>query len=164
MRVYPHLQDSGGFFVAVLERRDQTPALEPQPRFGSVALEGTNAHICNHTGRKRAKETSEAPQPKRPRLEEKIASGSRQAAQPITSANAFEAGTPGVEGAESMEVEVEKATTPAVDEVVNGGKVEVFKSSGNESFKENPYTFLAPDDPILASCMCVPFERYFEAR
>ncbi|EEB95259.1 hypothetical protein MPER_05799, partial [Moniliophthora perniciosa FA553] len=27
MRIYPHLQDSGGFFVAVLERKQKTPSL-----------------------------------------------------------------------------------------------------------------------------------------
>ena len=27
---------------------------------------------------------------------------------------------------------------------------------GEGGFKENPYTFLAPDDPVLVSCLCVP--------
>ena len=26
-------------------------------------------------------------------------------------------------------------------------------TDGGSSFKENPYTFLAPDDPIVLSCM-----------
>lgn len=38
-------------------------------------------------------------------------------------------------------------------------KTEIAKSSGNESFKENPYTFLSPDDSILISCMWVVWKR-----
>jgi multisite-specific tRNA:(cytosine-C5)-methyltransferase len=29
------------------------------------------------------------------------------------------------------------------------------KAKGDGGFKENPYTFLSPDDPILQSCMYV---------
>lgn len=37
------------------------------------------------------------------------------------------------------------------------GKIKAnVKDSGN-AFKENPYTFLVPDDPILLSCMLVSF-------
>lgn len=34
-------------------------------------------------------------------------------------------------------------------------KVSKATSGGGGSFKENPYTFLRPDDPILLSCMYV---------
>ena len=29
------------------------------------------------------------------------------------------------------------------------------KEKGNGGFKENPYTYISPDDPILTQCMCV---------
>jgi multisite-specific tRNA:(cytosine-C5)-methyltransferase len=35
------------------------------------------------------------------------------------------------------------------------GKPEAKDKDGGGSFKENPYTFLSPDDPILQSCMFV---------
>lgn len=31
------------------------------------------------------------------------------------------------------------------------------KDKGNGGFKENPYTYISPDDPILQGCMCVPW-------
>ena len=34
---------------------------------------------------------------------------------------------------------------------------DVPRSGGNESFKENPYTFLSSDNPILIASMCVVY-------
>ncbi len=51
----------------------------------------------------------------------------------------------------SMEVEITEPTDNTSADI----KPEIVKSAGNESFKENPYTFLPVDDPILTSCMCV---------
>ena len=61
-------------------------------------------------------------------------------------------------------VELEELAVPVTDDVKpetqSGsagkwkGKSQSQKSSdGGGSFKENPYTFLAPDDPILLNCM-----------
>ena len=33
------------------------------------------------------------------------------------------------------------------------GKAQSKKATDGGSFKENPYTFLAPDDPILLTCV-----------
>ncbi|KXN81699.1 tRNA (cytosine(34)-C(5))-methyltransferase [Leucoagaricus sp. SymC.cos] len=131
MRIYPHLQDTGGFFVAVLEKKNQNLVPEAQPRKRDV------------------KESSEAPEAKRPRLEENFAAKSKEDTPAATSGSASKAEIP---TAPAMDVET-GSTTVGFGEGASEGKLEIVKSSGNESFKENPFTFLAANDPILLSCI-----------
>ncbi|KAF5343843.1 hypothetical protein D9756_011343 [Leucocoprinus leucothites] len=137
MRIYPHIQDSGGFFVAVLEKKNQTPVPEPQQR------------------KRDAKEPSEAPEPKRPRLEEEVAPELKEGTSTALEKAGSEEGTPMAGVATVMDRETSQGQGLAIvtsSDVVSEEKPEIVKSSGNDSFKENPYTFLAADDPILASC------------
>lgn len=100
------------------------------------------------SNRKRdAKESSPGPEAKRPRLEGEGAAE----AQEEPSNTASESGAPSTTNFTSLEVEM---IEPADNAPVNL-KPDIVKSVGNESFKENPYTFLSADDPILTSCMCV---------
>ncbi|KAF8906542.1 S-adenosyl-L-methionine-dependent methyltransferase [Gymnopilus junonius] len=112
MRIYPHLQDTGGFFVAVLQRtvKSSKPA---------VAAE-----------RKREADASDLPSeaPEAKRLK-------------TTPDRRPEQDTP----SPSLSVAPEQASAEK-----NQSKK---KSKEGSSFKENPYTFLPPDDPILRSCI-----------
>ncbi|PBK71008.1 S-adenosyl-L-methionine-dependent methyltransferase [Armillaria solidipes] len=111
MRIYPHLQDSGGFFIAVLERRS-----------------------TNKTKKRTADSVGDVPESKKPRLAE-------DGAPPPAM----------VEG----EVEAKTNDDATMDAVADekDDKVSKATSGGGGSFKENPYTFLRPNDPILLSCI-----------
>ncbi|KAK0438348.1 S-adenosyl-L-methionine-dependent methyltransferase [Desarmillaria tabescens] len=111
MRIYPHLQDSGGFFVAVLERRS-----------------------TNKAKKRTADSLEDVPESKKPRL-------AGDDAQPPAAVE---------EAAET------KASDEAPMDIVADEKDEKASkaaSGSGGSFKENPYTFLRPDDPILLSCI-----------
>jgi len=61
--------------------------------------------------------------------------------------------TPLIDEGVLMESKAEESTTSTQPVVAKGkGKVK-----GDSGFKENPYTYLASDDPILQSCMYVYF-------
>jgi multisite-specific tRNA:(cytosine-C5)-methyltransferase len=119
MRIYPHLQDSGGFFVAVLRRKV------------------TNPPATSDRKRAATEETSEEPESKKARLDAEQA--------------AFEVVPP----EEDSPMAVEGAETPVAQE--NRGETPATKkekqSTGNGSFKEQPYTYISPTDPVLLSCL-----------
>ncbi|KAJ7125879.1 S-adenosyl-L-methionine-dependent methyltransferase [Mycena filopes] len=120
VRIYPHLQDTGGFFLAVLERTGDTVEQAPS--------------------RKREAESdepSEIPDSKKPRLD--------QAAVEPASDQAEDAEKK-VDAAPDASSEPSK--TPP-QKAAQGKK----KGDGGSSFKENPYTFLSPDDPTIGSCV-----------
>jgi multisite-specific tRNA:(cytosine-C5)-methyltransferase len=50
------------------------------------------------------------------------------------------------------EVTMMGATSPAIPSEVSGQKVGKKKKGPDIHFKENPYTFLSPDDPVLRAC------------
>jgi len=77
----------------------------------------------------------------------------------VTPANPSEADTPTHKNGLAMEFKSgqDSATTLISGGANNGEKARVVKLSGNESFKENPYTFLSSTDPILVSCMYISF-------
>ncbi|KAJ7221845.1 S-adenosyl-L-methionine-dependent methyltransferase [Mycena haematopus] len=118
LRIYPHLQDTGGFFVAVLERT------------GTGMVEDVVEAPLRERKRE-ADESMEIPESKKPRLD-----------------------TDGV----ASEVEAPPETAPVAAEPATknpappkAGKQK--KGEGGGSFKENPYTYLSPDDPAILSCV-----------
>ena len=117
MRIYPHLQDTGGFFVAVIQRK--------RPKAKDVALK---------------RKISDP--------EDLVSKKLKTNDEPVTSETESKI-TP---------IEAEEAVPPAtLDEnaVVprsNSEPVEKFPVTGG-TFKENPYTFLKPDDPFVQACM-----------
>lgn len=111
MRIYPHLQDSGGFFIAVLERRS-----------------------TNKTKKRTADSVGDVPESKKPRLAE-------DSAKPPAAVGG---------DVEAMASDPAPMDTAADEKGENVSKV---TSGGGGSFKENPYTFLRLDDPILLSCI-----------
>lgn len=114
MRIYPHLQDTGGFFVAVL-KSNRSPS---QGNTGTIRKRRPSME--KHIGVDEDDEVQEEPDIKRTRTE-----------------------SPSLEkGEDDVAVVVSEENT----------KMEVEKS-----FKENPYTFVPPDEPGLLSCLYVWF-------
>ncbi|KAF9444637.1 cytosine-5--methyltransferase, partial [Macrolepiota fuliginosa MF-IS2] len=133
MRVYPHLQDSGGFFVAVLEKKNKSPISEVQSR----------------DKKRDAKESSQGPEAKRPRLDDSVAAEGDAVIIPAGNG-------PSAEDEIRMEVETTDQAAAAAssgESLTQVVKTETIRSVGNESFKENPYTFLPAEDLTLASCL-----------
>ncbi|GLB39259.1 putative class I-like SAM-binding methyltransferase superfamily, RsmB NOP family protein [Lyophyllum shimeji] len=130
MRIYPHLQDTGGFFVAVLERR---PPGEQSAK------------------KREASESEEPAETKKPRLEkENVAAGAEPVAEPadidVDVENA--AG----DASEAKTKETPTSTSAAVAKGRGSKRAKKDKET-DETFKEHPYTFLSPDDPILKNCI-----------
>lgn len=131
LRIYPHLQDSGGFFVAVLEKKGKAPA-------SSLISE-----------RKReANEPEDVPEAKKPRLvdyepDETAMEEDTEVTLDESKAESADAST------ENPHSEGNMKPTPKT--LTKKGKSK--SAQGGGSFKENPYTFLSPDDLILLSCM-----------
>ncbi|CAA7268497.1 unnamed protein product [Cyclocybe aegerita] len=137
MRIYPHLQDSGGFFVAILQKKKSSNA-KSQPDRKREAEEGA----------------TELPDSKKPRLSEDIVAKEEEDPIAFETTSEVEAGID--EAAEGITEEPmaepipesEKPTLPAA----RPQKKKALER-GEGGFKENPYTFLSPDDPILLSCI-----------
>ncbi|KAF8217840.1 S-adenosyl-L-methionine-dependent methyltransferase [Mycena galopus ATCC 62051] len=122
LRIYPHLQDTGGFFVAVLERTGTKTEEE--------AVEAPSREL-----KREADDSAEIPEPKKPRLD---TDGVAPKVEDASEASA-----------ETKPILAEPATkNPAPPKA---GKQK--KGEGGGSFKENPYTFLSPDDPSILSCV-----------
>jgi len=134
MRIYPHLQDTGGFFVAVLQRK-------------KIAKEEDEAFV-NVTGRKREAGTPvEKLDVKKPKLEDQE--------KPILPVNDLDPyTTTSATPVNLMEDVVMDDQARAVSEAPEKTDVKCKgKARGEGGFKENPYTFLSPDDLILQSCI-----------
>ncbi|CAK5272960.1 unnamed protein product [Mycena citricolor] len=116
IRVYPHLQDTGGFFVAVLERRARAAMEEPTKQV-----------------KREASEPVETPEIKRPRLDDAKV---EDYAEDVTAED-------------SIKIETEEQVKSAPVELKKKDKGD----GGAGTFKENPYTFLEPDDPTVVSCI-----------
>lgn len=116
MRVYPHLQDTGGFFIAIIQRSKRKTRRDDNSggKKRTAPLEPMNDGAEQSAA-------SEEPELKRTKIEE-----------------------------ESLDATAEQL--PVIDEESKDTLLEV-----ERSFKENPYTFVHPDEPGLASCLSVSF-------
>ncbi|KAJ6590417.1 cytosine-5--methyltransferase [Mycena vulgaris] len=136
IRVYPHLQDTGGFFVAVLERTAGA-ATTPPPR----------------DKKREAEEPADILESKKPRLDEAAKEEIVEVEVPVEDAT----DTPLTQEISEDAASVGKAETPSVKAGAPNpapprpGRAK--KGEGGGSFKEHPYTFLPSDDPILANCI-----------
>lgn len=131
MRIYPHQQDTGGFFIAVLERKCSTK------KSASTGVERPVRY------RKReADQTDDSIHAKKIRLNH---------------GEAVEIDV--MDGSECTELALEPTSVltsnhgqEEVDSVARTS-VGLKEQVNDNSFKENPYTFLESSDRILQSCM-----------
>ncbi|KAH0834903.1 S-adenosyl-L-methionine-dependent methyltransferase [Lanmaoa asiatica] len=130
IRIYPHLQDTGGFFVAVLERKENHRPSKSKQAVKRVAEE---ADVAIPESKKLKLDTNISPNEPG-----EVPSASMSSAEPTT---AIEGDTPIIED--------EPTTERPPTQTAHTNKPRV----ADPSFKEMPYTFLSPDDPALVTCM-----------
>ncbi|KAJ7749258.1 cytosine-5--methyltransferase [Mycena maculata] len=129
IRIYPHLQDTGGFFVAVLERR-------PSVATSATPVSREKKREADH------EEEEEVPESKKPRLEEEAAERREEESTGVMK----------VEDPADVDTGATTTTGPASQtDTQKGAKAK--KGDLGGSFKEHPYTFLPADDPTLAGCI-----------
>ncbi|KAF9561390.1 cytosine-5--methyltransferase [Agrocybe pediades] len=131
LRIYPHLQDTGGFFVAVLQK-----SAKPASASTNQTLERKrDAESLNDND-------NNGPESKRLRLSELPSEDTPTPVDPVTS-----------EATKSSEASQAAPIAETTAQKTQPEKKVKDKSSGNGGFKENPYTFVSPDDPTLRSCI-----------
>jgi len=142
MRIYPHLQDTGGFFIAVLQK-------SPSPVRAQLHL--SNGRV---TEGKRQADTLEGLETNEVK-KQKLDNSEPLAVEQELVDDSDEANTDNVdiptEGTASI---VETDPVPLASASQAPTQKEGAKAKGADiHFKENPYTFLSPDDPILQACI-----------
>jgi len=135
MRVYPHLQDSGGFFVAVLQRIQKADAPANQLCVAAPVLQRFILTYSFRERKREADEPAEVPESKRVKIDDDSLPEGEGTTVP------------------------QDASTPPKSSGTSRSRKKNW-DGGNSMFKENPYTFLRPDDPILQICMWVTFSRH----
>ncbi|KAI0088251.1 cytosine-5--methyltransferase [Irpex rosettiformis] len=147
MRIYPHLQDTGGFFVAVLERKPSPVRVQPHSPNGPI-VEG-----------KRVAEPIEEldmTEQKKLKLDPEVGR-----ATPTTESDLIEIDDAAADDSVAppseenvTELPTTEMTTPSAEDTPTSKKRGSAKTKGSDiHFKENPYTFLSPDDPVLQACI-----------
>ncbi|KAK7545237.1 putative methyltransferase [Phyllosticta citricarpa] len=172
IRVYPHLQDTGGFFITVLEKKSEIRA-RPEgasvPGGSKTAPPAPITNVVNEINEKT--ENSEPLEDIKAADELQNANGNVPAAEsgeqtPAESTDAA-APAPAKRSADEMEVEdssakrikvdEERAAPPAVperDEAVAGSVTNLAKPARRERGQahEEPFKYLSPDHEALESC------------
>ncbi|OSD00483.1 cytosine-5--methyltransferase [Trametes coccinea BRFM310] len=144
IRIYPHLQDTGGFFIAILQKK---PPRGPAP---AAAKEPTKRPAD-------ATEEAEAGV-KKPKLDEEAQteadSDAEDGEEEVLEEHAAQEPDDAPMQVEEAEAEAktgEPSSSPSEPRIrFKKGKT---AEGASAHFKENPYTFIAPDDPIVTSCM-----------
>ncbi|KZV87731.1 S-adenosyl-L-methionine-dependent methyltransferase [Exidia glandulosa HHB12029] len=129
MRVYPHLQDTGGFFVAVLRKKADRIPPPPKPANATVKEEPASLK------RALSAEPAVEPEAKRPKLDAPV----DVPAEPTTD----------VAGATTAEPSA--APTPVSSEDNTG--LLPSKPPKEITFSENPYTFLGAENEVIQECI-----------
>jgi hypothetical protein len=112
---------------------------------------------CQRERKREAGTPVDEPEVKKPRLADIDAEPAEDIEPESSVATPY---TPLIDEDVLMEGMAEEPTTSTPQQAVAKGKGKV---KGDSGFKENPYTYLASDDPILQSCMYVYFSSYFDA-
>ncbi|KAI0924993.1 hypothetical protein AcW2_005707 [Taiwanofungus camphoratus] len=145
LRIYPHLQDTGGFFIAVLQKKLPRNALSRIPT--KEALEGKRPADAIEDP-----ETSEVKKAKLSLEQDSLAKLEASS----TSETYYEEENildEIVEPASSMEIDQNAEVAPSASNInKTKGKGKSLQGGGTH-FKENPYTFVSPDDPIIRTCI-----------
>ncbi|KAH9990974.1 S-adenosyl-L-methionine-dependent methyltransferase [Russula compacta] len=128
IRIYPHLQDTGGFFIAVLQHKRSTVAPN---------------RICSTTFTrvgKRTAEVAEVSGVKKARLESDEDVLMASATESPTSKHPESTGLPPAETGSAAQEETQKQKQQQT-------------GTGDYVFKEMPYTFVSPNDPIVENLL-----------
>jgi multisite-specific tRNA:(cytosine-C5)-methyltransferase len=116
IRIYPHLQDTGGFFIAVLQHKRST----------AVPKEG----------KRTAEEVAEEPNVKKARLD---GDEDMMSATELSTSQYPDPSSPLLVETASTAQETQKQSQQQT-------------GTGDYVFKEMPYTFVSPNDPIVENC------------
>ncbi|KAL1744277.1 S-adenosyl-L-methionine-dependent methyltransferase [Schizophyllum fasciatum] len=134
VRIYPHLQDTGGFFVAVLERKAGTPASAPDPELDMEEID---------------EDMQVDSQPEQTTTAAETAAGAKRAASAELDGEAKEAKRLKVD--EAPPASSSGASKPTAPDTRPPKKQKELKE--DPTYKESPYTFLRADDPTLTACL-----------
>ncbi|KAG6840999.1 hypothetical protein C0991_002779 [Blastosporella zonata] len=141
MRIYPHLQDTGGFFVAVLEKKPADGGARKRELSAS-------AEDIQEAKKPRLEQEAGLSGPTTPTIEVDDPTEGNVVAGDAVDKDAS-ADTKTAEGDTTATAETTtKVTRKEKKAKENGGG-----GGGGGVFKEHPYTFLPPTDPILLSCI-----------
>ncbi|KAH9968217.1 S-adenosyl-L-methionine-dependent methyltransferase [Russula dissimulans] len=132
IRIYPHLQDTGGFFIAVLQHRQSTTT----PKY-SVTVPSSRLCLLSNTreGKRTAEEVAEVPDVKKARLESDDDVLMAPTTELPTATGLEPSDPPTAVAGPATQVQKQKET-----------------GTGDYVFKEMPYTFVSPSDPTVESC------------
>ncbi|KAL8280323.1 hypothetical protein RQP46_007240 [Phenoliferia psychrophenolica] len=143
LRIYPHLQDTGAFFVCVLEKKAASEEVEVEV----AEVKPSTSEPTKRTASARASSpVSGEPDAKRAKAEEPtvVVEETKMEEEPVP-ISAAEAAVP-ESAAPEDESKVDLASLPAeIVGVPSSGK-------GNGDFKEEPYIFLSPEDEQVKLC------------
>ncbi|KAJ8489873.1 hypothetical protein ONZ51_g2668 [Trametes cubensis] len=141
IRIYPHLQDTGGFFIAILQKK---------PPAKAATASGTSKDASESKRSADAVEGLDKSDVKKPKLDSDVPPEEPQndeAEEPEDDLPEEAADEP----ASPMEVDQAKPETSTEPKIrFKKGKT---AEGASAHFKENPYTFIAPDDPIIKACI-----------
>ncbi|KAI0366506.1 S-adenosyl-L-methionine-dependent methyltransferase [Pilatotrama ljubarskyi] len=138
LRIYPHLQDTGGFFVAILQKKPPVKAASTP----TASKESPSADVV---------EDLEKSDVKKPKLDTDA-----QTAQPADVPTGEEPEEEALEDTvdeAATPMEVEQPTSASASEPKIRFKKGKTAEGASAHFKENPYTFIEPDDPIIKACV-----------
>ncbi|EMD37062.1 hypothetical protein CERSUDRAFT_50963, partial [Gelatoporia subvermispora B] len=137
LRIYPHLQDTGGFFIAVLEKKAPPTAPVSEKSKGS----------------KRPKlATESAPTPSGDAVEQDEQEEDAEGELVVEAVDEQPAEQSADTGTVSEGPSEPASVTPTEFRKQNAGKTKSGDGS-NTHFKENPYTFIPPEDPLIQACV-----------
>jgi multisite-specific tRNA:(cytosine-C5)-methyltransferase len=147
VRIYPHLQDTGGFFVAVLERRSN-PSAETSEYSTAPPLIQTSTPTSSSSGLKRdvpEDQTTDEVETKRIRV---------KSPEPSNEDDSNDNDN------EMDDIVEEEILAPPIVVAGDGSaplseepKKKKVRGPDTSTFHENPYTFLSKDDPTVHACM-----------
>ncbi|TFK82297.1 S-adenosyl-L-methionine-dependent methyltransferase [Polyporus arcularius HHB13444] len=144
LRIYPHLQDTGGFFIAILQKK---------PPVKAPASRGASKDPSEGKRTADAVEGLDRSDVKKAKLDVEGEAGKGQEADAEPTEDADEELPEEAMEDPTPPMEVDEATPAATSEPKIRFKKGKTAEGASAHFKENPYTFIAPDDPIIKACI-----------
>ncbi|KAI8990721.1 cytosine-5--methyltransferase [Trametes punicea] len=144
IRIYPHLQDTGGFFIAILQKK---PPAKPSATVGASKETSESKRSAD------AVEGIEKSLTKKPKLDCDAQANQSPNAQSEEVEDVDEEFLEETSEEPSASMDVDQAKTEASSEPKIRFKKGKTAEGASAHFKENPYTFISPDDPIIQACI-----------